>query len=56
MGSLSRVSLAKVAVLRCTELLLSKIMNRRRIHICSDSRTATAALAKYASAIKTKTN
>ena len=57
MGSLSSVFLAMVmAVLRCTERLLSKIMTRRRIHICSDSRTAVAALAKYASARKTKWN
>jgi len=57
MGSLTSVFLAMVmAVLRCTELLLSKIMTRRRIRICSDSRTVTAALAKYASARKTKWN
>ena len=33
-----------MAILRCTELLLSK--NLMRIHICSDSRAAIAALAK----------
>jgi len=56
MGSLPSVFLAMVmAVLRCTELLLSKIMTRR-IRICSDSRTAIAAIAKYASARKNKWN
>jgi hypothetical protein len=34
-----------MAVLRCTQLLLSKNINRNRIHICSDSRAAIAALA-----------
>ena len=47
MGSLSAVFQAEVmAILRCTELLQSKNIMRRRIHICSDSRAATAALAK----------
>ena len=47
MGSLFTVFHAKVmAILRCTELLLSKNIMRRRIHICHDSRAATAALAK----------
>jgi ribonuclease HI len=34
-----------MAILRCTELLLTKNLTRRRIHICSDSRVALAALA-----------
>jgi len=56
-GSLSTMFLAKVmAILRCRELLLSKIMTRRRIHIFSDSRTAIAALANYASTRKIKRN
>jgi hypothetical protein len=47
MGSLSTVFSAKVmAILRYTELLLTKNLTRRRIHICSDSRAALAALAK----------
>jgi hypothetical protein len=47
MGSLSTVFSAKVmAILRCTELLLTKNLVRRRIHICSDSRAVLAALAK----------
>jgi len=47
MGSLFKVFQAEVmAILRCTELLQSKNIMRRRIHICSDSRAATAALAK----------
>jgi hypothetical protein len=47
MGSLSMVFSAKVmAILRCTELLLTENLTRRRIHICSDSRAAIAALAK----------
>jgi len=47
MGSLSTVFLAKVmAVLRCTELLLCKIITRRRIRI----------LENYTSARKTKWN
>ena len=47
MGSLSTALQAEVmAVLKCTELLLSKNINRRRIRICSDSRAAIAALAK----------
>jgi hypothetical protein len=38
-----------MAVLRCTELLLSKNINRNRIrvHICSDSRAAITALAPH---------
>jgi hypothetical protein len=44
MGSLSTVFSAEVmAVLRCIELLLTKNLTRRRIHICSDSRAALAA-------------
>jgi ribonuclease HI len=62
MGSLSTVFSAEVmAILRCTELLLTKNLMRRRIYICCDSRAALAALAKtttglgmYASAWKTK--
>ena len=47
MGSLSTVFSAEaMAILRCTELLLTKNLMRRRIHICSDSRAALAALAK----------
>jgi ribonuclease HI len=47
MGSLSTVFSAEVmAILRCTKLLLTKNLTRRRIHICSDSRAAIAALAK----------
>jgi hypothetical protein len=46
MGSLSTVFSAEVmAILRCAELL-TKNLTRRRIHICSDSRAAIAALAK----------
>jgi ribonuclease HI len=47
MGNLSTVFSAEViAILRCAELLLTKNLTRRRIHICSDSRVAIAALAK----------
>jgi hypothetical protein len=47
MGSLSMVVLAEVmAILRCTELLQTKNLMRKRIHICCDSRAALAALAK----------
>jgi ribonuclease HI len=47
MGSLSTVFCAEVmAILRCTELLLTKTLARRRIRICSDSRAVLAALAK----------
>jgi hypothetical protein len=47
MGSLSTVFSAKVmAILRCTEILLTKNLMRRRIHTCSDSRTALVTLAK----------
>jgi hypothetical protein len=47
MGSISMVFSAEVmAIQRCTELLLTKNLRRRRIHICSDSRAALAALAK----------
>ena len=47
MGSLSTVFSAEVmAILRCTELLLTKNLMRKRIHICSDRRAATEALAK----------
>ena len=45
--SLSTVFSAEMmAILRCTELLLTENLTRRRIHICSDSRAALAALAK----------
>jgi hypothetical protein len=41
------VTTAKVmAILRRSELLLSKNLMRRRIHMCCDSRAALAALAK----------
>jgi len=47
MGSLSTVFQAEVmAILGCTELLLSKNVTRMGIHICYDSRAAIAALAK----------
>jgi hypothetical protein len=47
MGSLSMVFSAKgMAILGCTELLLTKNLMRMRTHICSDSRAALAALAK----------
>jgi hypothetical protein len=47
MGNVSMVFSAKlVAILRCTELLLTKNLMRRRTHICSDSRAALAALGK----------
>jgi hypothetical protein len=47
MGSLSTVFSAEVmAILRCAEILLTKNLTRRRIHICSDSRAAIAALVK----------
>jgi hypothetical protein len=47
MGSLSTVfSVDMMAIVRCIELLLTKNLVRRRTHICSDSRTALAALAK----------
>jgi hypothetical protein len=47
MGSFSTVFSADVmATLRCKELLLTINLMRRRIHICCDSRTALAALAK----------
>jgi hypothetical protein len=50
MSSLSMVFCAEVmAILRCTELLLTKNRMRRRIHICSDSRAALTALAKTTS-------
>ena len=49
MGSLSTMFSAEVmAILRCTELLLTRNLVRKRIHICSDSRAALAALAKTA--------
>jgi hypothetical protein len=45
MASLFMVFSAKVlAILRCTGLLLTKNRMRRRIHICSESRAALAAL------------
>ena len=47
MGSISTVFSAEVmAILRCTEVLMTKILLRRRIHTCSDSKAALAALAK----------
>jgi ribonuclease HI len=47
MGSLSKVFPAEVmAILRCIELLLTKNLMRRTIHIFSDSRPALAVLAK----------
>jgi hypothetical protein len=50
MGILSMVFSAEMmAILRCTELLLTKNLIRRRIHICSYSRAALAALAKSSS-------
>jgi ribonuclease HI len=46
-GSLSTVFSAKLmTILRCTELLLTKNLMRKRIHICSDSRAALASLAQ----------
>ena len=47
MGSLSTVFPAEMmAILKCTEILLIKNLTRRRIHFCSDSTAAIAALAK----------
>jgi hypothetical protein len=47
MDSLSNVFSATVmAILRCMELLLTKNLMMRRIHIGSESRAALAALAK----------
>jgi hypothetical protein len=34
------------AIIGCTEILLTKNIMRRRIHICFDSRAALATLAK----------
>jgi hypothetical protein len=46
MGSLSTVFLTEVmAILKCTEILVSKNVTRTRIHNYSDSRAAIAALA-----------
>ena len=46
-GSISTVFSAEVlTILRCTELLLTKNLIRKRIHICSDRRAAITALAK----------
>ena len=46
-GSLSTLSSAEiVAILRCTELLMTKNVTKRRIHICFDRRAALAAFAK----------
>jgi hypothetical protein len=46
-GSLSKVFSAEViAILRCTEILLTTNLTRKTIYICSDSRVALAALAK----------
>ena len=48
MGSPSTLFQVEVmTILRCTELLLSKNIMRRRTRFCSDSRTAAAALANY---------
>jgi hypothetical protein len=47
MGSLCTVFQAEVmAIVRCTQLLLSRNIMRQRIHFCSDNRTAIAAPAK----------
>ena len=47
MGSLSTVLQAEMMViLRCSQILLSKNITRRRIHICFGSRAAIAAFAK----------
>jgi len=47
MGSLSTLFLAAViATLRCTELLLSKNVMRKRVFVCCDSRAAIAMPAK----------
>ena len=40
------ISAKLMAVLRCTELFLTKNITKRRIHICSGSRADLAALAK----------
>jgi hypothetical protein len=40
-----------MAILRCAELLLTKNLMRRRIHICSDSRAAIAALTTKSSLV-----
>jgi hypothetical protein len=45
MGSLSTVFSA-MAILKCAEILLTKNLTRRRIHVCSDIIAAIAALAK----------
>jgi hypothetical protein len=47
MGILSTVFSAELmAILRCTELLLTKNVIRRRMHISCDTRTALAGLVK----------
>jgi hypothetical protein len=47
MGILSIVFSAEVmAILRCTKVLLTKNLMRRKIHTCYDSRAALAALGK----------
>jgi hypothetical protein len=47
MGILSKSFSAKeMAILRCTDFLLTKNITKRRIHICFDSRAVSAALAK----------
>jgi len=47
MGSLSTVFQAEVvAILRCTELPLSKNVTGTRIHVCCDERAAIAILVK----------
>ena len=47
MGSLSMVFSAKVmAIVRCTEFVLTKALMRRRLHVCCDDRAALAALEK----------
>jgi hypothetical protein len=57
MSSLSAMFLAKVMVVRRAQnSFFPKIMTRRRIHICSDSSTAIAPLAYYASTRKTERN
>jgi len=49
MGSLSAASQAEVMdILKCKELLLSKNVMIRRIHICSDSIAAIEAIAALA--------
>jgi hypothetical protein len=50
MGILSTVFSAEVmAILRCTEILLTKSLMRRRIHICSNTREASLVITTTAS-------